>query len=72
MRLFANDQNKIRCGNVFNRSRHGFVLVIAENVFCFYNTDAEMQTEIDTYISRGQASFNVHLLVSLKSTVLDF
>ncbi|CAN6809372.1 unnamed protein product [Brassica oleracea] len=38
VRLFANDQNKIRC-------------------------DAEMQTEIDTYISRGQASFNVHLLM---------
>lgn len=38
VRLFANDQNKIRC-------------------------DAEMQTEIDTYISRGQASFNVQLLM---------
>lgn len=37
VRLFANDQNKIRCGNVFNRSRHGFVVVIAGNVFCFYN-----------------------------------
>lgn len=34
VRLFANDQNKIRCGNVlFNRSRHSFVVVIAENVF---------------------------------------
>ncbi|CAE5965993.1 unnamed protein product [Arabidopsis arenosa] len=38
VRLFANDQNKIRC-------------------------DTEMQTEIDTYISRGQASFNVQLLM---------
>jgi hypothetical protein len=43
VRLFANDQNKIRC-------------------------DTEMQTEIDTYISRGQASFNVQLLVSFKIT----
>ncbi|CAL9219444.1 unnamed protein product [Arabidopsis halleri] len=38
VRLFANDQNKIRC-------------------------DTEMQTEIDTYLSRGQASFNVQLLM---------
>ncbi|CAN8269708.1 unnamed protein product [Cochlearia groenlandica] len=38
VRLFANDQNKIRC-------------------------DTEMQTEIDMYISRGQASFNVQLLM---------
>ncbi|XP_019092068.1 PREDICTED: uncharacterized protein LOC104744449 isoform X4 [Camelina sativa] len=38
VRLFANDQNKIRC-------------------------DTEMQTEIDTYISHGQASFNVQLLM---------
>uniref|UniRef100_A0A1J3H980 Uncharacterized protein n=2 Tax=Noccaea caerulescens TaxID=107243 RepID=A0A1J3H980_NOCCA len=38
VRLFANDQNKIRC-------------------------DAEMQAEIDTYISRGQATFNVQLLM---------
>ncbi|CAH2055197.1 unnamed protein product [Thlaspi arvense] len=38
VRLFANDQNKIRC-------------------------DTEMQTEIDTYISRGQASFYVQLLM---------
>ncbi|XP_020888720.1 uncharacterized protein LOC9320461 isoform X2 [Arabidopsis lyrata subsp. lyrata] len=38
VRLFANDQNKIRC-------------------------DTEMQAEIDTYISRGQASFNVQLLM---------
>ncbi|CDY21201.1 BnaA01g34320D [Brassica napus] len=39
MRLFANDRNNIRCGN--------------------------MQTEIDTYkyIYRGQASFNVQLLM---------
>lgn len=36
----------------------------AENVFAY--TDTEMQTEIDTYISRGQATFNVQLLVSLK------
>lgn len=32
----------------------------------FAYTDTEMQTEIDTYISRGQASFNVQLLVSFK------
>ncbi|CAN6922495.1 unnamed protein product [Brassica oleracea] len=39
MRLFANDRNNIRCGN--------------------------MQTEIDTYkyIYRGQATFNVQLLM---------
>ncbi|XP_024190322.1 uncharacterized protein LOC112194296 isoform X2 [Rosa chinensis] len=38
VRLFANDQNKIKC-------------------------DPEMQREIDTYISRGQATFSVRLLM---------
>ncbi|KAK8593912.1 hypothetical protein V6N13_042537 [Hibiscus sabdariffa] len=38
VRLFANDQNKIRC-------------------------DPEMQNEIDTYISSGQATFTVLLLM---------
>ncbi|XP_062154090.1 uncharacterized protein LOC133862323 isoform X3 [Alnus glutinosa] len=37
VRLFANDQNKIKC-------------------------DPEMQMEIDTYIARGQATFNVGML----------
>ncbi|KAL5549667.1 hypothetical protein UlMin_004898 [Ulmus minor] len=38
VRLFANDQNKIKC-------------------------DQEMQMEIDTYISRGQATFSVSMLL---------
>ncbi|XP_015895448.3 uncharacterized protein LOC107429267 isoform X4 [Ziziphus jujuba] len=38
VRLFANDQNKIKC-------------------------DPEMQKEIDTHISRGQAAFSVQLLM---------
>ncbi|GAV90476.1 LOW QUALITY PROTEIN: hypothetical protein CFOL_v3_33885, partial [Cephalotus follicularis] len=38
VRLFANDQNKIRC-------------------------DPDMQVEIDTYISKGQATFSVLLLL---------
>ncbi|XVF56683.1 hypothetical protein PTKIN_Ptkin06aG0140200 [Pterospermum kingtungense] len=38
VRLFANDQNKIKC-------------------------DPEMQSEIDTYISRGQTTFSVLLLM---------
>ncbi|XVF06777.1 hypothetical protein REPUB_Repub06bG0080200 [Reevesia pubescens] len=38
VRLFANDQNKIKC-------------------------DPEMQNEINTYLSRGQATFNVLLLM---------
>ncbi|GAU30762.1 hypothetical protein TSUD_354870 [Trifolium subterraneum] len=40
VRLFANDQNKIKC-------------------------DPKMQHEIDTYLSKGKAIFNVLLLVGL-------
>lgn len=72
MRLFANDQNKIRCGNVlFNRSRHGFVVVIAENVFlfCFYNRWRDANRNRHVYITRSSklqcaapGKFEIHCL----------
>ncbi|GKB59031.1 kinase-like domain, phloem protein 2-like protein, partial [Tanacetum coccineum] len=58
VRLFANDQNKITCGKISQ------LTVLNSEVYrSVEKLDPKMQQEIDNYMSAGQVSFSVLLLM---------
>lgn len=74
MRLFANDQNKITCGKLLAVESVVVVLFLlllvfppmhSNHILCVLTLDPEMQHEIDTFLSKGEAIFSVLLLVGL-------
>ncbi|XP_023641736.1 uncharacterized protein LOC17893232 isoform X2 [Capsella rubella] len=62
----ADDVDKliaVECIPMDDQGRQGELVRLFANDQNKISCDTEMQTEIDTYISRGQASFNVQLLM---------